>query len=158
MYLSYGTVALLFLCVLIVWFWQDSLRVRDIANGAAIEACARLGLQFLDGTVAFSKLSFVRDAGRLRLRRTYVFDYTAHSIGRLQGFVMLVGDAVESVGFARDEARQARAAGHDTAHFQPSQDVIPSQTIKPSNVAARPDATGKVTILDDWRHTHETRH
>lgn len=149
MYLSYGTVALLFLCALIVWFWQDSLRVRDVANGAAMDACARLGLQFLDGTVAFSKLRLLRDAGRLRLRRTYVFDYTANSIGRLQGFVVLLGLEVESVGFARDEAQYARAAGHDTVRHE---EAPPGQS-----TSAQQDS-GKVLNLDDWRRSRDPRH
>ena len=37
--------------------------------------------------------------GRLTLRRTYVFDYTADSVARRQGFVVLLGTKVESVGF-----------------------------------------------------------
>lgn len=162
MYLSYGTVAVLFVCVLIAWFWQDSLRVRDVANGAAMDACARLGLQFLDGTVAFSKLQLTRDFGRLRLRRTYVFDYTAHSIGRLQGFVVLLGAQVEAVGFARDEAQRARAAGHD-AFPRDSYAIGPVDSAKPATPAPegdsrQPDSGGKVLNLDEWRRSRETRH
>jgi hypothetical protein len=93
------------------WFWQDSLAARESANAAAIEACTRLGLQFLDGTVAFARLSLTREAGWLTLRRTYVFDYTANSIERRQGFVLLTGRRVESVGYSPgdthpDAARQ----------------------------------------------------
>lgn len=162
MYLSYGTVALLFLAVLIAWFWHDSLRVRHIANGAAMDACAQLGLQFLDGTVAFSKLNVTREMGWLRLRRTYVFDYTAHSIGRLQGFVVLRGTEVETVGFARHETHQARAAGHDTARFDVSRDsaVTPSAA-KPADSArnsAERDPGGKVLQLDEWRRSRDERH
>ncbi|HTE42265.1 MAG TPA: DUF3301 domain-containing protein [Steroidobacteraceae bacterium] len=93
--------------VCVAWFWQDSLRVREAANDAAMDACTKMGLQFLDGTVAFSHLRLMRDAGRLRLQRTYVFDYTSHSIDRLQGFVVLLAGRVESVGFARTERRAA---------------------------------------------------
>jgi hypothetical protein len=103
MYLSFGTLGIICLAVLVVWFWHDSLRARDIANGAAMTACERMGLQFLDGTAAFTRLSFVRDSGRLRLRRTYVFDYTAQSIERRQGFAILLGMDVEYVGFAPEQ-------------------------------------------------------
>ena len=49
--------------------------------------------------------------GRLTLQRTYVFDYTANSIERRQGFIVLVGRRVESMGYARDEeARMQQAA------------------------------------------------
>ena len=62
----------------VLWFWQDSLAARESANAAAMEACSGLGLQFLDGTVAFARVALIREAGRLKLRRTYVFDYTAN--------------------------------------------------------------------------------
>lgn len=93
------------------WFWQNSLAARERANIAAIEACERLSLQFLDGTVAFARLTLVRTAGgRLALQRTYVFDYTADSIQRHQGFVVLTALRVESVGYAPGEESRAASA------------------------------------------------
>lgn len=115
MELTWGALALLCIAGAVVWFWQDSLAAREAANAAAIEACERLSLQFLDGTVAFARLSFTRVLGRLALRRTYVFDYTANSIERRQGFVVLVGRRIESVGYAPGE----------TAHLQPVEPAPP---------------------------------
>jgi hypothetical protein len=121
------------LAAAVLWFWQDSLAARESANAAAKEACTRLGLQFLDGTVAFARLALVRvDGGRLRLRRTYVFDYTATSIERRQGFVLLTGRRVETVGYAPGET-QADAA-----------------VVRPDPVAPHSDG-GKVLELRDWR-------
>jgi hypothetical protein len=101
MLLSWTALALLVLAGVIAWFWQDSLAARELANRAAMEACERLSLQFLDGTVAFARIGFTRGSnGWIALRRTYVFDYTADSIERLQGFVVLVGHRIESVGYA----------------------------------------------------------
>jgi Protein of unknown function (DUF3301) len=86
-----------------VWFWQNSLSAREHANRAAIDACTRMNLQFLDGTVAFARLRLARnDRGQISLRRTYIFDYTATSIERHQGFVVLLGLSVESIGFEPD--------------------------------------------------------
>ena len=150
MEITWATVLFIVVAALIVWFWHDSLRVRDLANTAAIEACTRLGLQFLDGTVAFTHLRLVRDAGQLRLRRTYVFDYTAHSIERLQGFAVLLGMRVESVGFARDELQRTRPALIETPTSAP---LEPSSTI--TNLD---NSTGKVLDLDDWRRTRDPRH
>ena len=101
MELGWGVLTAILLAAAVVWFWQDSLAARESANAAAKEACNRLSLQFLDGTVAFARLALVRvDGGALKLRRTYVFDYTATSIERRQGFVLLTGRRVESVGYA----------------------------------------------------------
>lgn len=111
MELGWGALILLCLAAGVAWFWQDSLAARESANAAAMDACQRLSLQFLDGTVAFARLSLTRELGRLRVRRTYVFDYTATSIERRQGFVLLTGARVESIGFASgDEQRGAQPA------------------------------------------------
>jgi hypothetical protein len=89
MELGWTALAALILAAAIAWFWQDSLAARERANQAAMEACRRLSLQFLDDTVAFSRLEFIRGTDSLfALRRTYVFDYTANSIERRQGFVV----------------------------------------------------------------------
>jgi uncharacterized protein DUF3301 len=108
MQLSWGLLTLILLAAAVLWFWQDSLAARESANAAAKEACTRLGLQFLDGTVAFARLALVRVNGWLQLRRTYVFDYTATSIERRQGFVLLTGRRVESVGYAPGETQAPR--------------------------------------------------
>jgi hypothetical protein len=116
MTLDWTTLALLCFAAAVAWFWQDSLAARETANAAAREACERLSLQFLDGTVAFTRLGFTRvEGGRLTLRRTYVFDYTANSIERRQGFVVVTARRVETLGYAQeDEGR--RAPPTRTAH------------------------------------------
>jgi hypothetical protein len=89
--------------LLIAWAWYATLRAREYANVVAADTCRKLGVQFLDGTVAFTGLRPVRDAtGRLTLRRSYVFDYTADGVTRLQGFVILRGLDLEAVGLAPD--------------------------------------------------------
>jgi hypothetical protein len=123
--LGWGLLALICLTAMAAWFWQDSLAARERANAAAVDACERLALQFLDGTVAFARLSFTRvPGGRLGLRRTYIFDYTANSIERRQGFVVLLGRRVESVGFAPGDENRAA----------PTEAVRPVQQIQGPNV------------------------
>lgn len=134
MFLSWTALFFMIAAAAIAWFWQDSLAARERANAAAIEACERLGLQFLDGTVAFARIGWVRGAsGWLILRRTYVFDYTATSIERLQGFVVLNGHRVETVGYAPGE----------TARPAPLQNATPAP--QPQDPAAN------VLQLDQWR-------
>jgi hypothetical protein len=110
MILSWPLLAVLILIGVVSWFWQDSLAARERANAAAIEACQRLSLQFLDGTVAFARIAIARnERGLFSLKRTYVFDYTATSIERRQGFVVLIADRVESIGYAPGEDAIERA-------------------------------------------------
>lgn len=129
----------------VVWFLQDSLAARERANAAAMEACQRLSLQFLDGTVAFARLGLTRERGQLVIRRTYVFDYTANSIQRRQGFVILLGRRVESVGYAPGEEQRALPQ-------PPPMTISMSATIPPPAEAA-PWQVESAVVLDlaDWR-------
>jgi Protein of unknown function (DUF3301) len=138
MYLSYGNLGLFCLGIAVVWFWHDSLRARAAATVASMAACERIGLQFLDGTAAFSSLRFARVDGRLRLRRTYVFDYTSQSIERRQGFAIMVGTEVEYVGFAPEHRAQPISAAEPFESKQPtvprSAEIIDMPSETPNNV------------------------
>jgi len=97
--LSWTALVLLAAMLALAWFWHDSLGARESANEAALEACQATGAALLDGTVAFRKIETVRGAGGAPgLRRTYVFDYTRDGSTRQQGFVILTGHSVDSVG------------------------------------------------------------
>jgi hypothetical protein len=79
-----------------VWFWLDSLKTREIGVNAARSACQDDGLQFLDETVVGTSVRLARDdAGRLRLRRVYSFEYSDTGNDRRSGSVTLLGHDVE---------------------------------------------------------------
>lgn len=127
---------------LFVWFWQNSLSARERANRAALEACQRMHLQFLDGTVAFARLGVARgDQGRLTLRRTYVFDYTATSIERRQGFVVLLGTRIESLGFEPDAQHPGLRQSEHPSHSQTDLDHTQSNVLD----------------LAEWRKRHRNQ-
>jgi hypothetical protein len=97
--LSWALLFLLAAMLATAWFWHDSLGARERANEAALETCRSTGAALLDGTVAFRRLQPVRvGGGPLQLRRTYVFDYTRDGVTRQQGFVVLTGHRIDSVG------------------------------------------------------------
>jgi hypothetical protein len=84
------------------WFWLDSLKAREIALAAGERECAAQGLQFLDWTVAQSRLRLERDHdGRARLRRVFRFEYSETGNDRLEGSISLLGRHVETVQLAR---------------------------------------------------------
>jgi hypothetical protein len=151
MFLSWTTLVFLIVAAGVAWFWQDSLAARERANAAAIEACERLGLQFLDGTVAFARLGFTRGpSGLLTLRRTYVFDYTATSIDRFQGFVVLSGHRVETVGYAPGQTDQRpRTQERAVQESRPAAPPADSSNGGPSN-----GGPSNVLHLDQWRAQH----
>jgi len=90
--------AVIVLIVAGIAFWVDSLRARERALAAGRRACARYGVQLLDETVAFAKLRLARDeGGRLRLRRTYTFEFTDTGNNRRQGAIVMLGPDLQDM-------------------------------------------------------------
>ena len=99
MELSWGLLFLLIAVAAVAWFWQDSLAAREHANVAAFDTCRSIGAALLDGTVAFQSLRLVRPwGGALVIERTYVFDYSLDGVTRQQGFLVMTGRRVETMG------------------------------------------------------------
>jgi hypothetical protein len=78
------------------YLWVDSLRAREHAVAAGRAACARYGVQLLDETVSFTRLRLGRDdEGRLRLRRSYLFEFSETGDNRRQGAIVMLGAQLE---------------------------------------------------------------
>ena len=78
------------------YLWVDSLRAREHAVAAGRAACTRYGVQLLDETVAFARLRLARDdEGRIKLRRTYVFEFSETGDNRRQGAIVMLGARLE---------------------------------------------------------------
>src|SRR5262245_61817151 len=79
-------------------FWIDSLRARERALAAGRAACERNGLQLLDETVAGSSLRLARDdAGSVRFRRVFVFEFSDNGNNRRRGSVVVLGAEVQDL-------------------------------------------------------------
>ena len=88
---------LLFVLILLALlaFWWDSLGARQVARLAGRRACEREEAQFLDDTVAISRIRLQRDGrGRLMFYRQYRFEYSRSGEERLRGQVDLLGKQV----------------------------------------------------------------
>lgn len=80
------------------WLLYEALRAREAAIRITKEACRQQGLQLLDDTVHGVRLGFVRDhEGVVRLRRTFLFDFSEDGINRRSGSVVMLGARVESL-------------------------------------------------------------
>lgn len=109
----FETLSLLALAAL-AWLWLDSLKAREAGIREARAACQAEGLQLLDDTVAIGGLRLARDDdGRLRLQRTYDFEYSDTGDNRRQGSVTLLGHEVTMV---RLRARLTLVAGPGECH------------------------------------------
>lgn len=90
--------AAIVLIVAVALFWVDSLRSRERALAAGRAACGRYGVQLLDETVAFARLRLARDeAGRLRLRRTYTFEFSDTGNNRRHGAIVMLGGELQDM-------------------------------------------------------------
>lgn len=89
------TIALLFA---LGWFWMSGLRVREHALAAGRLACAKIGVQFLDDTVALRRIRLARNTlGQLRFARLYRFEFSNTGDNRQIGNIRTLGEHVESV-------------------------------------------------------------
>ena len=78
--------------------WIDSLRARERALAAGRRACERYGVQLLDETVAFASLRLARtEEGRLRLRRTYTFEFSDTGNNRRHGAIVMLGGELQDL-------------------------------------------------------------
>lgn len=101
-----GTLLAMAAAGLVLWYWFSSLRARERAAAAAAETCRRQNLQFLDDTVALQRLALRRSpAGALAWQRTYRFEYSETGAARSEGFVLMLGGMVQTVGLAASEVR-----------------------------------------------------
>ena len=81
-----------------IFLWLDSLRARERALQAGRAACQRYDLQFLDDTVSFTRIRLKRDEdGRLRIARTYAFEFSDTGNNRRQGAIVMLGGELEDV-------------------------------------------------------------
>ncbi len=79
-------------------FWIDSLRARERALAAGRGACERYGVQLLDETVQFAGLRLARDeAGRLRLQRSYSFEFSDTGNNRRHGAIVMLGGELQDL-------------------------------------------------------------
>lgn len=78
--------------------WVDSLRARERAVAAGRRACERFQLQFLDETVAFTRLRLRRNQdGQLRIARTYTFEFSDTGNNRRHGSIVMLGGNIEDL-------------------------------------------------------------
>ena len=91
-----GSLILLLLLAAAVFFWQDSLRARELARALSMRLCSEAGVQLLDQTVALRRIGLARNAqGRLGLRRWYNFEVSTDGHDRHRGSLRLAHGRLE---------------------------------------------------------------
>lgn len=82
----------------IAWLWLDSLRVREAALRHCFLACERIGVQFLDQTVALKRIRLTRNGrGRVIIERQFGFEFSAKGEDRHSGVAVMQGNRLYSM-------------------------------------------------------------
>ena len=82
----------------LVWFWWDSRGVAERAITTARQNCEKIGLTFLNDTVAWKKIRLKRNKqGRMQIQRTYFFEFASDMAQRYKGEVVMLGNKVMKV-------------------------------------------------------------
>jgi hypothetical protein len=80
------------------WYWYAGMQVREQAIAVGRRACGNAGLQFLDESVALSKIRFARNSnGQLQFQRDYRFEFSDTGNNRRPGVIRMLGERVEWV-------------------------------------------------------------
>lgn len=83
---------------LVYWYWAGSRRMREWTFRQAKQYCDSENVQLLDDCVALHRLWLKRDkAGRVRVWRTYQFEFTSTGDERYLGRVITLGKVVEAI-------------------------------------------------------------
>jgi hypothetical protein len=84
--------------VAVGWYWYAGMHARDQAAAVGRRACGEAGVQFLDESVALSRIRFARNgSGQLQLRRDYRFEFSDTGNNRRPGVVRMLGERAEWV-------------------------------------------------------------
>jgi len=79
-----------------VWYWQDSLRSRELALRRCRHICEQHDVQFLDQSVYVAKVQFARAAsGKLCMRRFYAYEFSIGGVDRHNGVAVVTNHRVE---------------------------------------------------------------
>ncbi len=83
---------------LAIWFWQDTLRARELAIKRTRRYCQDINYQFLDESVAMISLKPGRDlSGNFAFHRCYHFEFSLDGHNRFNGKAYLIGHHLQSI-------------------------------------------------------------
>ncbi len=82
----------------VIWLWWNAQGAKQYALRETRAYCRDMDVQLLDDVVALRGFWFKRDGqGRLRLWRSYTFEFTATGHERYRGRVVLLGAKVANI-------------------------------------------------------------
>ncbi|MGZ8158919.1 MAG: DUF3301 domain-containing protein [Methylobacter sp.] len=79
-------------------YWFNGQQAKEVALKAVRAHCLNLEVQMLDEYVALNGIRLKRDqAGKMRLQRTFLFEFSSTGNERYNGTCIMLGRQVESI-------------------------------------------------------------
>ncbi len=80
------------------WYWLSAREIKDIALKAVKKYCEEVDVELLDESVVLRGFWFKRGkSGKMKLWRSYIFEFSSTGDDRYKGKVILLGNSVESI-------------------------------------------------------------
>ena len=104
-----------------ILYWIDTIVVKEIACRHGKNECLRLGVTFLDATVAITKTRLKRNkSGTVKFAREYNFEFSSDGVRRYAGSIYMLGKTLMSL--------QMSAYPDPTAPYSSESSVVNSAT------------------------------
>jgi len=89
---------LIVLLLLIGGYWSSGMKAREIAFMAAAVHCKKMDVVLLDDYVALNAQWLKRDKqGKIKIWRSYVFEFSSTGADRYKGKVIMLGKVVSTI-------------------------------------------------------------
>ncbi len=83
---------ILFFLLAGIFYWVDTIFVKEIATQHGKQRCKELGVAFLDATVEITKVRLKRNArGTVKFKRDYSFEFSSDGVRRYTGNITMLG-------------------------------------------------------------------
>lgn len=91
-----------------VWYWQDSLRSRELTLRQCRKSCEQNNVQLLDQSVHVAQIRLGRvlsgqAAGKLCIRRFYAFEFSVGGVDRYHGVAVVANVKFEYLSLMHPE-------------------------------------------------------
>ena len=91
--ISLGDIIIGYILILIGWYLWQAQKSRENARAIASDYCKQLELQLLDDTVVLSRIRIKKNQlGRIKLSRTYQFEFSSMGNERYHGSLEFLGN------------------------------------------------------------------
>jgi hypothetical protein len=80
------------------WYWVNGQQVKEVALKAVGTNCLDMEVQMLDEYVALNSIRLKKDSlGKIRVQRTFLFEFSSTGNERYNGVCIMLGRHVESI-------------------------------------------------------------